>query len=98
MKYYFAIKKILSKKEIIIFSFISVGLVITSIIELFGISLIIPIVYTLTSDNFYFEIVKLLSVYDIINLSKNEILQIALILFALIFLIKNILLGIFFLV
>ena len=96
MKYYFAIKKILSKKEIIIFSFISVGLVITSIIELFGISLIIPIVYTLTSDNFYFEIVKLLSVYDIINLSKNEILQIALILFALIFLIKNILLGIFF--
>ena len=63
-----------------IFSFISVGLVITSIIELFGISLIIPIVYTLTSDNFYFEIVKFLSVYDINNLSKNEILQFSLIL------------------
>ena len=96
MKYYFAIKKILSKREILIFSFISLGLVLTSIIELFGMSIIIPIVYTLTSDEFYSEFMKFLNVYDINNFTKNEILQISLILFALIFLIKNVLLGIFY--
>ena len=78
MKYYFAIKKILSKREILIFSFISLGLVLTSIIELFGMSIIIPIVYTLTSDEFY-EFMKFLNVYDINNFTKNEILQISLI-------------------
>ena len=76
------------KREILIFSFISLGLVLTSIIELFGMSIIIPIVYTLTSDEFYSEFMKFLNVYDINNFTKNEILQISLILFALIFLIK----------
>ena len=88
--------KNLSKREILIFSFISLGLVLTSIIELFGMSIIIPIVYTLTSDEFYSEFMKFLNVYDINNFTKNEILQISLILFALIFLIKNVLLGIFY--
>ena len=59
-------------------------------------SIIIPIVYTLTSDEFYSEFMKFLNVYDINNFTKNEILQISLILFALIFLIKNVLLGIFY--
>ena len=96
MKYYTNIKKILSKNEILLFSFISIGLVITSIVELFGISMVIPIVYTLTSDNFYSEIIQFLEVYNIEDLSKNQILKISLILFAIIFLIKNILLGIFY--
>ncbi len=96
MKYYTNIKKILSKNEILLFSFISIGLVITSIVELLGISMIIPIVYTLTSDIFYLEITELLKEYNISNFSKDEILKISLISFAIIFLIKNILLGIFY--
>ena len=96
MKYYSNIKKILSKNEILLFSFISIGLVITSIVELFGISMVIPIVYTLTTDNFYSEIINFLEIYNIDNLSKNQIIKISLILFAVIFLIKNILLGIFY--
>ena len=96
MKHYFAIKKILSKNEILIFLFISIGLVLTSIVELFGMSLIIPIVYTLTSDDFYSKIISFLSLYNLNYLSKNDILQISLILFGLIFFFKNILLGIFF--
>ena len=96
MKYYSNIKKILSKNEILLFSFISIGLVITSIVELFGISMVIPIVYTLTTDSFYSEIINFLEIYNIDNLSKNQIIKISLILFAVIFLIKNILLGIFY--
>ena len=49
MKFYSNIKKILTKDEILFFLLISFGLVIASIIELFGISLIIPIIYTLLS-------------------------------------------------
>ena len=96
MKYYTNIKKILSKNEILLFLFISIGLVLTSIIELLGISLVIPIVYTLTSDNFYLEIMQFLKNYNVNFFSKNEILKISLILFAIIFIIKNILLGIFY--
>ena len=77
MKYYTNIKKILSKNEILQFSFISIGLVITSIVELFGISMVIPIVYTLTSDNFYSEVIKFLEVYNIDYFSKNQILKIS---------------------
>ncbi len=96
MKYYTNIKKILSKNEILLFLFISIGLVFTSIIELLGISLVIPIVYTLTSDNFYLEIMQFLKNYNVNFFSKNEILKISLILFAIIFIIKNIFLGIFY--
>ena len=96
MKYYTNIKKILSKNEILLFLFISIGLVFTSIIELLGISLVIPIVYTLTTDNFYLEIMQFLKNYNVNFFSKNEILKISLILFAIIFIIKNIFLGIFY--
>ena len=96
MKYYFAIKKILTQKQILSFTWISLGLIFTSIIEIFGISLIIPIIYTLTSDSFYNEFVLFLSNYNIEEISKRDIIIVSLSLFVSLFILKNFLLGIFF--
>ncbi|MBD1162839.1 ABC transporter ATP-binding protein [Pelagibacterales bacterium SAG-MED12] len=96
MAYLKYIKKILTEKQIVFFVLISLGLIFISIIELFGISLVIPIIYTLTSDNFYNELVNFINNYKIIDLSKQELVAISLSLFAFFFVIKNFLLGIFF--
>ena len=96
MAYLKYIKKILTKKQILFFLIISLGLIFISIIELFGISLVIPIIYTLTSDNFYNQLVNFINNYKTIDLSKQELVALSLSLFAFFFVIKNFLLGIFF--
>ena len=96
MNYIKHIKHILSRKQIISLILLSLGLIFVSIIELFGIGLIIPIIYTLTSDNFYNELIILLDNYNFMEISKKNILIISLVLFALAFFLKNFLLVIFF--
>ena len=93
MKFYQNIRNILNVNEIFAFLLISVGLIFASIIELFGISLIIPIVYTSISDSFYLEFVNYLSNYNIIFSTKEDFLIFTLIIFASLFIIKNILLA-----
>ena len=97
MEYFNYIKKILSQKQILSLIGISLGLIITSIIEIFGISLIIPIIYTLTSDSFYNELVLFLSNYNLEEITKKDIVIVSLSLFVTLFIFKNFLLGIFFL-
>jgi ATP-binding cassette, subfamily B, bacterial PglK len=96
MEYFNHIKKILTQKQILSLTWISLGLIFTSIIEIFGISLIIPIIYTLTSDSFYNEFVLFLSNYNIEEISKKDIIIVSLSLFVSLFILKNFLLGIFF--
>ena len=96
MKFYQNIRNILNVNEIFAFLLISVGLIFASIIELFGISLIIPIVYTSISDSFYLEFVNYLSNYNIIFSTKEDFLIFTLIIFASLFIIKNILLAFFY--
>ncbi|RPF76083.1 MAG: ABC transporter ATP-binding protein [Rickettsiales bacterium TMED254] len=96
MEYFNYIKKILSQKQILSLIGISLGLIITSIIEIFGISLIIPIIYTLTSDSFYNELVLFLSNYNFEEITKKDIVIVSLSLFVSLFIFKNFLLGIFF--
>ena len=96
MEYFNYIKKILSQKQILSLIGISLGLIITSIIEIFGISLIIPIIYTLTSDSFYNELVLFLSNYNLEEITKKDIVIFSLSLFVSLFIFKNFLLGIFF--
>ena len=96
MAYFKYIKKILTRKQILFFIFISIGLIFISVIELFGISLVIPIVYTLTSDNFYNELINFINDYKKIEISKKDFIIISLSLFAFFFILKNLLLGIFF--
>ena len=81
MEYFNYIKKILSQKQILSLIGISLGLIITSIIEIFGISLIIPIIYTLTSDSFYNELVLFLSNYNFEEITKKDIVIVSLSLF-----------------
>ena len=76
MKFYSNIKKILTKDEILFFLLISFGLVIASIIELFGISLIIPIIYTLVSEDFYSKIIIFLENYGISDFTKDSFIHI----------------------
>jgi hypothetical protein len=96
MKFYQNFKSILNANEIFAFLLISVGLIVASIIELFGISLIIPIVYTSISDSFYLKFVNYLSNYNIIFSTKKDLLIFALIIFSSVFIIKNILLAFFY--
>jgi ABC-type multidrug transport system fused ATPase/permease subunit len=96
MDYYRTIKNILNHNEKIIFFIIILGLIATSIVELFGISLIIPIVYTSISDDFYLKILSFLSNYKIIFSSKQDLLIFVLIVFAALFIIKNFLLALFY--
>ena len=96
MEYFNLIKKILTQKQISSLTWISLGLIFTSIIEIFGISLIIPIIYTLTSDSFYNEFVLFLSSYNLEEISKRDIMIVSLSLFVSLFILKNFLLGIFF--
>ena len=96
MNYYNNIKNILNHRERIIFIVISAGLITTSIIELFGISLIIPIVYTAISDDFYFKILNFLSNYKITFASKENFLIFVLIIFSVLFIIKNFFLALFY--
>lgn len=97
MKNYFKkIIKLLNKKEKIIFSLISIGLIFTSLIELIGLGLIIPIVYTITSDSFYLEALNYLQSINFNFSSKQSFIKFTLFLFFFVFLSKNILLGIFF--
>ena len=96
MNYLRYIKQVLSRKQIISLILLSIGLIFVSIIELFGMSLVIPIIYTLTSDNFYNELITLLKNYNFMEISKKNILIISLALFAFAFLLKNFLLAIFF--
>lgn len=96
MKYYQNIRKILTKDEILSFLLISLGLILVSVIELFGLSLIIPIIYALISDNFYSGLVSLLNNYGINNFTKDNFLIFTLLIFALLFIFKNILLAFFY--
>ena len=96
MAYFKYIKKILTEKQILFFVLISLGLIFISIIELFGISLVIPIIYTLTSDNFYVGLIDFINDYKSIDFSKQDLVAISLSLFAFFFVIKNFLLGFFF--
>ena len=96
MKFYSNIKKILTKDEILFFLLISFGLVIASIIELFGISLIIPIIYTLVSEDFYSKIIIFLENYGISDFTKDSFLIFTFLMFSFIYIIKNILLAIFY--
>ncbi len=96
MKFYSNIKKILTKDEILFFLLISFGLVIASIIELFGISLIIPIIYTLVSEDFYLKIIIFLENYGISDFTKDSFLILTFLIFAFIYIIKNVLLAIFY--
>ena len=96
MEYFYYIKKILSQKQILSLIGLSLGLMITSIIEIFGISLIIPIIYTLTSDSFYNELIIFLSNYNLEKITKKDIVIASLLLFVSLFIFKNFLLGIFF--
>lgn len=96
MKFYQNTSDILNTKEMFSFLLISVGLIVASIIELFGISLIIPIVYTSISDSFYLKFINYLSNYNIIFSTKKDLLIFTLIFFASIFIIKNFLLSFFY--
>ena len=96
MNYYINIKKILTKEEILSFLLISLGLILVSVIELFGISLVIPIIYTLISDDFYSELVIFLNNYGINNFTKDNFLIFTLLIFSLLFIFKNILLAFFY--
>lgn len=96
MRFFQNIKKILTKDEILLFLIISFGLVIASIIELFGISLIIPIIYTLISDDFYSKIVIFLNNYGFNNFTKQGFLIFTFLIFSSIYILKNILLAIFY--
>ena len=95
-KYFKKINILLNKKEKIILSLIIIGLIVTSLIELLGLGLIIPIVYALNSDSFYLTTINFLQNVNLNFSSKQIFIQSALILFFLVFLLKNILLGIFF--
>ena len=96
MAYFKYINKILTQKQISFFLLISISLVFISVIELFGISLVIPIIYTLTSESFYNELITLINNYINISISKKEFIIISLFLFAFFFILKNFLLGIFY--
>ena len=95
-KYLKKIVELLNKEEKIIFFLIVFGLIVTSLIELLGLGLIIPIIYTLNSNDFYFTTINYLQNINLNFSSKQIFIQSALILFFFIFLFKNILLGIFF--
>ena len=74
MAYFKYINKILTQKQISFFLLISISLVFISVIELFGISLVIPIIYTLTSESFYNELITLINNYINISISKKNLL------------------------
>ena len=88
---------ILTKKERIFCVFLVVGMFLTMIFELLGLSLIIPIAYGLTQENIFEKYSFLENFQQLLNYPNVEtIIFLSLVLFLLIYVIKNIYLVFFY--
>ena len=88
---------ILTKKERIIFLCLTVGMFVTMFFELLGISLVIPITYSLTQENFFEKYSFLDKIQQLLDYPDNEtIIFFSLIAFLFVYIFKNIYLLFFY--
>ena len=88
---------ILTKKERILFTLLVLGMFLTMIFELLGISMVIPIVYSVTQDNIFEKYSFLSGIQQFLNFPDNRTTMfISLVFFLIIYFIKNVYLIFFF--
>ena len=82
---------ILTKKERILFTLLVLGMFLTMIFELLGISMVIPIVYSVTQDNIFEKYSFLSGIQQFLNFPDNRTTMfISLVFFLIIYFIKNV--------
>ena len=82
---------VLTKKERIFFVLLVAGMFITMIFELLGISLVIPLAYSLTEENIFEKYSFLENIQQLLNYPDNEtIIFLSLVFFLLAYVFKNI--------
>jgi len=88
---------ILTKKERILFVFLVIGMFVTMIFELLGLSLIVPLAYGLTQENIFEKFSFLENIQKLLNYPDIEtIIFLSLVLVLIVYVIKNIYLVFFF--
>ena len=88
---------ILTKKERIFFVLLVAGMFLTMIFELLGISLVIPLAYSLTEENIFEKYVFLENIQQLLNYPDNKtIIFLSLVFFLLAYVFKNIYLLFFY--
>ena len=88
---------ILTKKERIFFVLLVAGMFLTMIFELLGISLVIPLAYSLTQENIFEKYSFLENIQQLLNYPDNEtVIFLSLVFFLLIYIFKNIYLLFFY--
>ena len=81
---------ILTKKERIFFAFLVVGMFLTMVFELLGLSLVIPLAYGLTQENIFEKFSFLENIQQLLNYPDIEtIIFLSLVLFLLVYVFKN---------
>ena len=81
---------ILTKKERIFFVFLVVGMFVTMIFELLGLSLVVPLAYGLTQENIFEKFSFLENIQQLLNYPDIEtIIFLSLVLFLLVYVFKN---------
>ena len=88
---------ILTKKERIFFVFLVIGMFLTMIFELLGLSLVVPLAYGLTQENIFEKFSFLENIQQLLNYPDIEtIIFLSLVLFLLVYVFKNIYLVFFY--
>ena len=82
---------ILTKRERVFFVFLVFGMFLTMFFELLGLSLVVPLAYSLTEEDIFEKYDFLESIQQFLNYPSNEtIIFLSLIFFLLIYVVKNI--------
>ena len=88
---------ILTKKERVFFVFLVAGMFVTMIFELLGLSLVVPLAYGLTQENIFEKFSFLENIQQLLNYPDIEtIIFLSLVLFLLVYVVKNIYLVFFY--